>query len=165
MRIAMKLTVLSAWLFLVSTILTGSAYSYEQDPPFRQLSQALLAEDKKAAPFIFNQSNALFEPAVDEQDKARFEAALVEQEKRNFDKAIEIYKELLNSHPGFAPAHYNCGLCLEEQNKWEPALERFLLATRANPLEKSTRRHLIFLYQKLGQQQQAQAEYRTLQTL
>lgn len=94
-----------------------------------------------------------------------FKIGLLHQEKGDFDKAMANYGKILRVHSAFVPAIYNYGICLEEKGDWEQALKQFTKAVKFSPGEKSIRRHLIFLYKKLGREDEAQVEKRQLQIL
>jgi tetratricopeptide (TPR) repeat protein len=103
----------------------------------------LYAEKKDKKAIIYYQN------AIDIDSKnpsAKQALAYFFQQNNNIDKAITVYEEIINAHPAYTDAYFNCGILLTEKKQFNQALEKFniLLGISPQDLEAYYYRGLIY---------------------
>lgn len=81
------------------------------------------------------------------------------------ESARDFLQRAVKLNPGFADAHYELGLLLEDEGKQSEAIYEYERATRLKPDLAKGHYHLARLYQKAGRTALAQQEFRRFEQL
>lgn len=93
-------------------------------------------------------------------EKAQLNIGVVYKAQKQWDKAIETYKDLLDSNPQLPQAWYNLGLVYMKTDKFKQAEESFLTATKHDEKYAQAWFNLGVLYTKSDQNLNAIKAYR-----
>lgn len=80
------------------------------------------------------------------------------------ERAQQLLTAALHVAPDFPEAHYEMGLLLERQGKWQESIPELESAIRLKPDYSAAHYHLALAYRHTGQQDKAQQEIRLQQT-
>jgi tetratricopeptide (TPR) repeat protein len=91
--------------------------------------------------------------------RARISEGVIAWDRQDFEKALEVFRDVLDDHPGFADVHNRVGLCLAMLDRPNEALTAFDQALVLNPSYAEAHLNRGIVLTELARHQEAQGAF------